>query len=101
MPEPIMADDALPDTARRFVIRGLMQGVGFRHNVRGAALASGVVGWIRNLGSGQIEVHAQGTPEQLQRFRAMLDSDSGYASRLQIGESTVPLEACAGFEIRQ
>jgi len=60
-----------------------------------------VAGWMRNLDSGRIEVHVQGAPEQLKRFRDMLYGPSGYAGRLQIQETTVPAEACTGFEFRQ
>ena len=51
-----------PKTARRFVISGRVQGVGFRAFAQHAARAIGVTGWAQNLDNGDVEVHANGTP---------------------------------------
>jgi acylphosphatase len=95
--------DAEPDppVARNFEIRGRMQGVGFRHQVRGAAVSCGLAGWARNGAGGSVEVHVQGSPDQLARFRSMISGDSNYAERLLIKESDAQVEPCAGFESRQ
>jgi acylphosphatase len=46
--------------ARRVVVSGLVQGVGFRFSTQRAAQRLGVAGWARNLADGRVEVHAQG-----------------------------------------
>ena len=51
--------------ARRFVIRGLVQGVGFRHATRGAAERLGLRGWVRNCADGSVEAVALGDDDQL------------------------------------
>ena len=51
--------------ARRFVIRGLVQGVGFRHAVRGEAGRLGLRGWVRNCADGSVEAVALGDDMQL------------------------------------
>lgn len=47
-------------TARRFLVGGRVQGVGFRYFVVREASALGVAGWVRNLVDGHVEVVAAG-----------------------------------------
>jgi acylphosphatase len=61
--------------ARRFLVRGRVQGVGFRWFVEREAQMLGIAGWVRNNPDGSVEVLAQGTRDQL----------SGLHSRLREG----------------
>ena len=61
--------------ARRFVVRGRVQGVGFRWFVEREAHMLGIAGWVRNNHDGSVEVLAQGSRDQL----------SGLHSRLREG----------------
>jgi acylphosphatase len=54
--------------ARRFLVSGRVQGVGFRYFVQEAAMVEGLAGWVRNLPSGAVEVFAEGDAEALERF---------------------------------
>jgi acylphosphatase len=54
------------------VVRGYVQGVGFRWFVRQRARELGVRGWVRNRADGCVEVHAEGEALALQRLRASL-----------------------------
>lgn len=54
--------------ARQYVIRGRVQGVGFRFFVNRAAAVEGLHGWVRNLADGRIEIHAEGEFDALERF---------------------------------
>jgi acylphosphatase len=54
--------------ARRLVIRGRVQGVGYRDAAVQAAFEFGVCGWVRNRPDGSVEALAQGEPEALERF---------------------------------
>ena len=65
--------------ARRYFISGRVQGVGFRYFAERAAREIGVTGWARNLDDGRVEVHANGSPEQLSRFEARLRMGPRYA----------------------
>src|SRR5947207_7170685 len=58
--------------AHRYVVRGRVQGVGFRWFVEREAHILGVSGWVRNNSDGSVEVLAQGTRDQLLGFRSRL-----------------------------
>ena len=64
-----------PIHARRYIVRGRVQGVGFRWFVEREAHILGIAGWVRNNHDGSVEVLAQGTRDQL----------SGLHSRLREG----------------
>ena len=51
--------------ARRFIVRGRVQGVGFRWFVEREAHILKIAGWVRNNPNSTVEVLAQGTREQL------------------------------------
>jgi acylphosphatase len=50
------------------VISGRVQGVGFRCNCSSEARRLGLTGWVRNESGGTVEVWAEGSAEQLERF---------------------------------
>jgi acylphosphatase len=58
--------------AHRYVVRGRVQGVGFRWFVEREAHILGISGWVRNNSDGSVEVLAQGTREQLLGLRSRL-----------------------------
>jgi len=51
--------------ARRVVIHGLVQGVGYRDAMVAAAACHGVAGWVRNSPGGTVEALVQGAPEDV------------------------------------
>ena len=61
-----------PIEARTFVVRGRVQGVGFRWFVEREAHMLGVAGWVRNNHDGSVEVLAVGTRDQLSGLRSRL-----------------------------
>lgn len=55
-----------------FLIRGRVQGVGFRWFVQREASELGLHGWVRNTEDGDVEIVAAGTPEDLGELRLSL-----------------------------
>lgn len=49
--------------ARRFFVRGRVQGVGFRWFVQETALREGTTGWVRNVVDGSVEALVEGDQE--------------------------------------
>ncbi len=54
--------------AQRLLIRGRVQGVGYRDAAVQAACALGLCGWVRNRRDGSVEALAQGAPDAVERF---------------------------------
>ncbi|WP_263378982.1 acylphosphatase [Granulicella paludicola] len=59
-----------------FLIRGRVQGVGFRWFVHREAAELGLRGWVRNTDGGEVEVVAAGNHESLTELRAELHKGS-------------------------
>ncbi len=59
---------------KRYVVRGRVQGVGFRWFVEREAQMLGVAGWVRNNHDGSVEVLATGNREQLSELHKRLRS---------------------------
>ncbi len=57
---------------RRFLVRGRVQGVGFRWFVEREAHILGIAGWVRNNSDGSVEVLATGSRDQLAGLRSRL-----------------------------
>ena len=86
--------------ARRAVVRGAVQGVGFRFFAQRSARALGVRGWVRNRPDGAVESVAEGDDEAVAEYlRRLGEGPSG--SRVD-GVDVEPIEAegTAAFEIR-
>lgn len=54
------------------LVRGRVQGVGFRWYVREVARDLGLAGWVRNQPDGTVEVAADGETRMIERLRDML-----------------------------
>jgi acylphosphatase len=59
--------------ARHYLIRGRVQGVGYRYFAREAAERWNVRGYVRNLGTGDVEIHAEAEESLLSGFRQELE----------------------------
>jgi len=87
-------------SARRYIIRGRVQGVGFRWFVESVAKAIGVRGWTRNLDDGTVEVYAVGEPEQHEELVSRLWVGPGAARVEDVRQQEAEIEKLSGFHIR-
>src|SRR5438270_802011 len=90
--------------ARRFTVRGAVQGVGFRWAARDEAVKLGLVGSVRNLRDGAVEVEAQGEPDAVDRFAAWLLALTGprmaaAARAVRLREGVTDVEVARAGEV--
>jgi acylphosphatase len=87
--------------ARRFLISGRVQGVGFRYFAQAAASREGIHGWVRNLPDGRVEASAEGEADAVERFeRAVRHGPPGARIEDVDVEDTVPAGRETGFAVR-
>jgi acylphosphatase len=87
--------------ARRFVISGRVQGVGFRFFTERLASGEGLHGWVRNLPDGCVEISAEGDVDALDRFEHRVRSGPPGARVEGVDvEGTAPTGRDAGFSTR-
>lgn len=86
--------------ARRFLIRGLVQGVGYRYFAVRAAERHGIAGYVRNLPDGRVEVVAEGEPAAMEAFKRELERGPAYARVTAVEEMTLtPTGRFRRFEV--
>jgi acylphosphatase len=87
--------------ARRVVVSGRVQGVGFRFFVEARAAAEGVHGWVRNLVDGRVEALIEGDQESVNRVEAAIRRGPAGSHVEDVAvEITVPSGRATGFSIR-
>lgn len=88
-------------TARQYFFSGRVQGVGFRYATKQLAKGFDVLGWVRNLDDGRVELQIMGDEEELDDFiQEMHDSPLGHHIQEQEMRTVPLLEDVKGFSIR-
>ena len=77
-------------STRRWIVRGRVQGVGFRWSVRRRAEALGLTGFARNLADGTVEVVARGDPHVLHELARYLATGPRLASVEAVENLDIP-----------
>ena len=86
--------------ARRFIVRGRVQGVGFRWFVESEAHKLAVAGWVRNNSDGAVELLAIGTAAQLSALQGKLRQGPRAARVDRVEEiEAEPIPDCKTFRI--
>lgn len=78
--------------ALRWVISGLVQGVGFRWYVKRRADQLGLTGWVKNLPNGQVEVVAEGPDDSLAAMEELLRKGPPAARVARVEKSQISAE---------
>jgi acylphosphatase len=89
-----------PLIARRFLVHGRVQGVGYRYFVQKAAAKLKVSGYARNLVDGSVEVYAVGSESQLSDLAGMLRAGPQSSEVRGFDEREAAVEHYTGFRIR-
>ena len=85
--------------ARRYFVRGRVQGVGYRYYVERTALDLGLSGYARNLDDGRVEVYAAGTPEQVAELSGYLRKGPRWSEVRGVDEQEAPVLKYLSFHI--
>jgi len=91
--------------ARKFLVSGQVQGVGYRYFAVRAARELGLKGWVRNLSDGRVEAFAAGPAHHLEDFEAHLRKGppAGAVRGVEVEDATFDTNLDArilGFDIR-
>jgi acylphosphatase len=87
--------------ARRYVVSGRVQGVGFRYFTEAEAAREGIHGWVRNLPDGRVEISAEGEADAIERFERHISHGPRGArvSDVQVHEE-LPEHRTTGFSVK-
>ena len=82
------------------VVRGQVQGVGYRYFARQRAMVHRVFGFVRNLPDGSVEVRAEGSDAALAAFEADVRSGPSFGRVDDAAFTSVEPRGFSDFEIR-
>jgi len=85
--------------ARRWFVRGRVQGVGYRYFAQKAALSLGLRGFTRNLDDGRVEVYAVGAASTLDDLAGMLHRGPRWADVHGVSQEEAAVQRYPSFEI--
>ena len=88
-----------PGIAKRWYVRGRVQGVGYRYFAQRAATELGLTGYARNLDDGRVEVYAFGAPEKLSEMAGLLHHGPRWSDVRGVEEQEAEPRKHAGFWI--
>ena len=75
--------------ARRFIISGFVQGVGFRFFAQRSAARHQILGFVKNLEDGRVEAYAEGGAKAVEDFKHDLTAGPTYSRVDQIEETVL------------
>jgi acylphosphatase len=81
------------------IVRGRVQGIGFRATARYYAQRLGIQGTVKNLHDGSVEIFAQGNQEQIDRFFADMAEEVGHNIKSITKDDVTPFHHFEGFQI--
>ncbi|WP_214760108.1 acylphosphatase [Exiguobacterium sp. s129] len=86
--------------AKHLIVSGRVQGVGFRYFSQESARQYGIKGWVRNLNDGTVELHVEGTSEDIESFQKALKDGNRFVGVERIDEAKTDDQGFRKFEIR-
>ena len=88
--------------ARKFVIRGDVQGVGYRFFAQRAAARHQVIGYVRNCSDGTVEALAEGQADDVEEFKKDLATGPQWSAVQHVEEINLePTGEYSSFRIER
>ena len=88
--------------ARKYIISGTVQGVGYRFFTQRAAARHQVLGYVRNLKDGRVEALAEGEAKSVEDFKHELLTGPNYSNVEDIEETVLdPSDLYSSFRIEK
>ncbi len=75
--------------ARRFIISGFVQGVGYRFFAQRSAARHQIRGYVKNLDDGRVEAYAEGSAKAVEDFKHDLIAGPTYSRVTHIEETVL------------
>jgi acylphosphatase len=85
--------------ARRWFVRGRVQGVGYRNFAQRAAVDLGLTGYARNIDDGRVEVYAVGPLDKLSELAGMLYRGPRWSDVRGVEEQAAEIQQSGSFRI--
>lgn len=82
------------------IVKGRVQGVGYRAFTFKLAKSLGLVGYVKNMPDGTVKIEAEGTKENLDRFAVLCEKGPGWAYVEKIILIESPVQGYRDFKIR-
>lgn len=91
----------MPAKSVSIVVKGRVQGVGFRYFAQYRAEQLNITGWVRNTPDGNVEIEATGEPENMNAFidRIKIGPGRSIVQSISVSEFT-PTRTFTNFTIR-
>ncbi len=88
-------------TCKQVFYEGHVQGVGFRYTTKREAMGFEVIGWVRNLPDGRVELQVMGEADEVDDFlQAIREGQLGGNIQAEEIQDAPRLEDVTGFGIR-
>jgi acylphosphatase len=90
----------MESVARRVVVSGVVQGVGFRHHTKVRARELGLAGWVRNAPDGSVEAWIEGSDAAVSEMIGWLRRGPSSARVENVSVDEVEARGEARFSVR-
>ncbi|WP_121610054.1 acylphosphatase [Mesobacillus foraminis] len=85
----------------QLIVKGRVQGVGFRYFTQMKAVQYGINGWVRNREDGSVEILASGNEEELNQFIADIRKGNPFSKVDHVDiQEAAGSECCHSFKIK-
>ncbi len=89
----------MTEVCKKAIVRGDVQGVGFRFSTRKQADSHGIRGWAKNLDDGNVEVVMSGEEDDVDNLIEWLHWGPSMASVESVDVEVLPKQKLTGFKI--